>query len=216
MTERPILMSAPMVRACLRQVSPKTQTRRIVAEVPPRTRRWLFNLERDGLYWPATNSDYTGSGIACPYGGIGNRLWVREAARLRSVGPGRGELTISYRADDDEVSGQVYGHTLARGEKNPFVFTRWTPSIHMPRWACRLVLEVTAVRVERLQQIGESDAKAEGVLPMYPPGNGPARHVYAYRHLWDSLNAKRGFGWHTNPWVWVIDFRRAEALKAAA
>ncbi len=88
----------------------------------------------------------------------------------------------------------------------------WKPSIHMPRWASRITLEVTEVRVQRLNEISEEDAKAEGVLinaGRLPelPGEGRC----AFMHLWDSINGKSGFGWDVKPWVWAISFKRLEA-----
>lgn len=77
----------------------------------------------------------------------------------------------------------------------------------MPRWASRITLELTGVRVERVREISEEDAKAEGITaPMYPRKGEPTYRL-AYRYLWDSLNAKRGFGWNKNPWVWVLEFK---------
>jgi hypothetical protein len=101
---------------------------------------------------------------------------------------------------------------------------RWNPSIHMPRWACRIVLEVVSVRVERVQDITECDAEAEGVNPhdasivihRKPSGEHErcrvldGTHRGAFACLWDSINAKRGHGWDANPWVWVVEFRRVE------
>lgn len=183
MLERPILMSTSMVRACLRQVDPKTQTRRVVR------------------------------GEECPYGQAGVRLWVREAAKLRSVGPERGEVTIGYRADD-ELGGLITSHVLADGEKCPYQFTRWTPGIHMPRWACRLLLEVVDVRSERVQSISYADLLAEGFekradIHSEEIHRDAARDWYA--DLWDSLNAARGYSWRSNPWVWVVEFKRVAA-----
>jgi hypothetical protein len=197
MRERPILMSGPMVRAIL--AGAKSQTRRVVKPQPKIVHgyigEWLVTeqLFRDGR-----------AGLRCPFGQPGNsRLWVRETW-LKTTGG-----TIWYRAD---------GHDIAKGH--------WRPSIFMPRWACRLVLELTAVRVERVQDISEADAKAEGV-PLsngsatgqrYYEAWGPDRkcvsHVTArlpFTALWDSINAKRGYSWASNPWVWVLTFRRLEA-----
>ena len=211
MKERPILFSGAMVRALIE--GKKTQTRR-ATKFPDSTTavRWVRDHEME----PAGR--YTGWALecdapfllprTCPYGVPGDKLWVRETAMMRSVGPARNEISIVFRAEHGEMGGRILDHMVQPGEKNPFRGSSWTPGIHMPRWASRISLLVTGIRVERLQEISEEDSKAEGVLPMYPPGNGPARCRYAYRELWDSLNEKRGYGWATNPWVWVVEFKR--------
>jgi hypothetical protein len=91
----------------------------------------------------------------------------------------------------------------------------WRPSIHMPRWASRITLEIVSVRVERLQDINEEDAKAEGVLPAaygepdYTEDDyGPKNHRDGFQLLWDSINGPRGYGWDVNPFVWCVEFRR--------
>lgn len=85
---------------------------------------------------------------------------------------------------------------------------KWKPSIHMPRWASRINLEITDIRVERLQEINEEDAKHEGVKRINAGDFGMETWSSAFRNLWDSINSKRGYGWDTNPWVWVIEFKR--------
>lgn len=138
----------------------------------------------------------------CPYGVPGDRLWVREAFRQ-----GDGSMSVHYRADPDEVSGGP-----------------WRPSIHMPRWASRLTLEIMEVRVQRLQEISEEDARAEGVqaLPLQGPyagrwwtadvSAGLRLHgrsaEQAFNLAWESINWKRA-PWASNPWVWAIAFRKA-------
>jgi len=132
--------------------------------------------------------------VKSPYGGPGGRLWVRETHYVQSAGyvDGTGRI-IAYRATEPDAP------------------TTWTPSIHMPRWASRLTLEIIDVRVERLQEIGADDCEAEGVV-----SNHTVPELLAwqqslrrqYRELWNSLNEKRGYGWDANPWVWVIGFRR--------
>lgn len=128
----------------------------------------------------------------------GDRLWVRET--WSHDGP---DLeTVRARCEDMLVGGITYGPYYRATESAPDTLT-WKPSIHMPRWACRLLLDVKAVRVERLQDITQADAIAEGC----PADPSPGRSASVVFHdLWDSLNEKRGYGWDTNPWVWVIEF----------
>lgn len=201
--ERPILFAGPMVRAILD--GRKTQTRRVVKGVPdnavlpryydaeraPRpelahTFGWF--VPEAGDAWPMNDDDR----LRCPYGQPGDRLWVRE--------------TFSYPHDwREETDGREVA-IWRWADGNP-MYGDWTPpkpSIHMPRWACRLVLEVTAVRVERLQEITVGDCRAEGMdAPL-------GRLSTQFAKLWNSLNEKRGYGWDSNPWVWVIEFKRVE------
>lgn len=197
MKERPILFSAPMVRALLD--GSKAQTRRVVkCPYKPWKGRvydapWTV-VRHSGGGWRATQHREDGSiideigeaGFPCPYGVPGDRLWVRE-----TFGPCDGWLC--YRATE--------------GEKCVPDGGKWRPSIHMPRWASRITLTVTDVRVERLQDISEADAIAEGCLDTDGSPtqelSGTARGAYAV--LWDDLNAERA-PWATNPWVWVISF----------
>ena len=198
MIERPILFSGPMVRAILE--GRKSQTRRVL-RVPdhPAVADWVLDSEyRAAARAPSESvaeqyvSTFPYGRVPCRYGRPGDRLWVRETWRQGNTG-------VLYRADDICPSQQ-----------------HWRPSIFLKRAACRLVLEVTAVRVERLQDISEADAMAEGVeaVPVRafehahtPP---PREAVPAYRALWDSLNAKRA-PWSRNPWVWVVEFRKRGA-----
>lgn len=124
----------------------------------------------------------------------GDRLWVRETWYCAGVDESDG-YPVRYRE----------GATVQED-----VSISWRPSIFMPRWASRITLEITGVRVERLQDITEEDAKEEGVPPMIFSDGGYGKPDYrdGFRQLWDSINAKRGFGWDVNPWVWVIEFRR--------
>ena len=177
MKERPMLFSAPMVRALLAGM--KTQTRR------------AFKTKNGGV-WPNAN-DLPGIRQilrSCPYGQPGDRLWVRETF-ARIDGQTRPWIETDYKAT--YTHGDRLGDTLG-------IKKRWTPSIHMPRHASRITLEVTGVRVERLQDISEADAIAEGVY------TDPACPAYdAYAQLWDEIN---GLGsWEANPWVWVVEFK---------
>lgn len=192
MKERPILFSSPMVKALL--AGTKTQTRRLVKPQPGPELG-----ETPGAAWNAGFVD-----VKCPYGQEGDRLWVREAWGFDSGV--RGDFRPLGRND---LSGMdLLTHTLYRadGGKAP----RWRPSIHMPRWASRITLEVTSVRVERLQDITEEDAKAEGVdsVPVADvPRNGTLYHRDDFAQLWDIINGSKA-PWSSNPWVWVVGFRR--------
>lgn len=175
MKERPILFSAPMVRALLD--GRKTQTRRVVKPQPTATREEAIRTYGKGGTFILEAGFF---GVRCPYGQLGDRLWVRETWGACAGSP-------VYRADDNA--------TCPDGG-------RWKPSIHMPRWASRITLEVTGVRVERLQDISEEDAIAEGV----PEQRGDP---WAFQCLWDSINgARERCSWAANPWVWAITFSR--------
>lgn len=178
MKERPILFSAPMVRALLE--GRKTQTRRIV-KLPAKDgsgdNRFVFD-----------DAEGRKRFIDCPYGEPGDRLWVRETWRPA------------------QVDGMAWYAATCGDETHE----RWKPSIHMPRWASRITLEITGVRVEQLQDISESDAIAEGVTPSDMKAISCLdRNYHAYFMLWESINGSGS--WDLNPWVWVIEFRRIVA-----
>ncbi len=135
--------------------------------------------------------DVTGWRLSrCPFE-VGQDLWVRET--WLQCDDMLGDGTVYYRADGEDIPGP------------------WRPSIHMPRKFCRLTLRVTGVRVERVQEISEADAEAEGVQLQHLDDLGQTWKTYkrGFEALWDSINAKRGFGWDTNSWVWVVEFERA-------
>jgi hypothetical protein len=188
--ERPILFSAPMVRAIL--AGRKTQTRRVVHErlyvETFESGRPLVRIEQSDQLFGESATRWA----RCPYGAPGSRLWVRE--RWACLDPAS-RTPVIYATD--------------RGPKD----YRWRPSIHMPRWASRITLEVTNVRVERLQSITEEDARAEGVEVPASSGNG-ARDWFAA--AWDDLNECRGYPWASSPWVWVISFSRLDDKERAA
>lgn len=201
MKERPILFSAPMVRAILD--GSKTQTRRIVGG---------HSIRQPGVFIGLTGPDaeqinfdtesaewYCDGGFwhkRCPYGQPGDRLWVRETFTAT-----RDREAILYRADP-------FYADMPRGDLGRD--WDWTPSIHMPRWASRILLEVVGVRVERLQDISEDDAIAEG-CQWDEDDNHEVDPVSMYRELWEQINGAGS--WDANPWVWVVEFRRMEQGK---
>lgn len=189
MKERPILFSAPMVRAILDGT--KTQTRRVVKSRPDKNMGPRCVLLPNELAGEVNAGDYTN----CPYGQPGDRLWVRET--FHTVDGHR----AFYRAD--------YNHN-PKGDKEHGIV--WTPSIHMPRWASRIALEVTGVRAEPLQDISDADVESEGIQEIVDAGidhDGWPRD--AYRALWEQINGPGS--WSANPWVWVIEFKVVEAAK---
>lgn len=200
MRERPILFAAPMVRAVLADV--KTQTRRA--------------LKPAGRYRLDLAAPADGGPSRCPYGKSGELLWVREAWDFIPEGdPGTPNCAgIRYWADGG------YELRSPPSDFNPMLYgkERVRPSIHMPRWASRITLEIIGVRVERLQDISEADAIAEGIQ-RWPLGfrvdvSGAPKHESrtferaqaAYRWLWQSINGAGS--WDLNPWVWVLQFKR--------
>ena len=210
MKERPILFSAPMVRAILGGT--KKQTRRAIKgdlDDEARLHVGMYHptvTDRHGEEQPGPEvfGAWTTDGewaMRCPYGQPGDRLWVRETFQRFSE-----DGEIIYKADK---AGFDAMNELKRDE---FYEARWRPSIHMPRWASRITLEVTAVKVERLQDISEADAKAEGAepyrLPVHPDREH-LRHVDGYHDLWESINGPGS--WDANPWVWCVSFSRLEA-----
>lgn len=186
MRERPILFSGAMVRAILN--GRKNQTRRVVRP--------------DG--------DPTDSALRCPYGAPGDRLWVRETWAVGRVFDRTRPAEIPTVERDVPVWWRADGFAEESDNRG-----RWRPSIHMPRWASRITLDIVSVRVERLQAITEADAFAEGVeanpYVMCDGTTDEAMSISArdnFRALWDSINGKRlGCSWGANPWVWVVEFR---------
>lgn len=216
----PILFSGAMVRALIDGV--KTQTRRVINPQPSQQADVFDPYNGNPDHFTAWSSDgkmfldpgnVTGTAHwRCHHGRVGDHLYVRETVRL-----------VGRRHRGTERRSVLYPATCCPGTvKGPFI-----PSILMPRWASRITLEVLVVRAQKLQEITEADARAEGVREVTKDGQLKKYCIYdngdmsttpwadmprtardAYRALWDSLNAKRGFGWDKNPWVWVIEFKR--------
>lgn len=234
MKERPILFSGPMIRAILD--GRKTQTWRAVKPKEPYpahlydgypVRAALLETGEWGWIQDGCTVGFVGR---CPYGQPGDRLWVRETFVVEDTYEYEGDHIMPtdgcpVRAEGDDLFGKwhLIPHYRAT-EPEPHIVpcdledgtddgTRWTSSRYMPRWASRIMLEVTGVRVERLEDITCEDAKAEGVEPCDCPQPLKEQHneyLCAFQELWERLNAKRGYGWGENPWCWVISFKRIE------
>ena len=228
MKERPILFSAPMVRALL--AGTKTQTRRVLKTQPAAVERWKHGERTDDTSARyAVLRDDAGKGWAncgpfgCPYGELGDRLWVRETFYAW----GRWETRFSAKKGRDEwhfidltlECGKSYAYAAdglqpqpMGGRREAGAAPRWwkRPAIHMPRAASRLMLEITGVRVEQLRSISNDDAYDEGVVnwaaEVVKDGNKFPSAQRAFRALWESINGAES--WEANPWVWAITFRR--------
>lgn len=202
--ERPILMSSPMVRAILD--GRKTQTRRVCKPLVGATGVQDVYHRPDGQFIGLHLPRGAGVGVTlpfhCPYGCIGERLWVRESFCLATGPGGPDDVLVLYKANPED-----------------HVFDKWKPSIHMPRIACRITLEITDVRIERLQAISEEAARDEGCPGENVKWSSPyiiGAHTddgllpsEQFRELWDSINGKK-HPWTSNPWVWAITFKRQE------
>ncbi|MFM0141805.1 hypothetical protein [Paraburkholderia sp. RL18-085-BIA-A] len=227
MKERPILFSGPMVRALLD--GSKTQTRRIVK---PTGAHHIFQFrgtddacgadEPTGEWAWGSSESVVSKHIRCPYGKPGDRLWVREthaevfevdipagrpAGPIGTSGsPARPDWKSRYVYAADGPMPKAQWHHV--GDSQP---VRWTPSIHMPRAASRITLEVIGVRVERLQDCSDTDAEAEGInfLRHVPDADETLTPRELYMCLWDGLKPAAGATWADNPWVWVVEFKRA-------
>lgn len=211
MKERPILFSAPMVRAI--REDRKTQTRRVVKPSKLPDGNWM--VETIGgthkiTHWD--NDTAETSILTCPYGQPGDFLWVRETWMPDAPHDGTWAATSFYGCKNSPLSDiperfRTPAHCLYRASWTGNDLVGWKPSIHMPRWASRITLEITGVRVERLWDISDSDSLAEGI---YPTSTGlyPGSPKAVYRKLWESINGPGS--WEANPFVWVLEFRRVK------
>lgn len=232
MKERPIIFSAESVGAIL--AGRKTQTRRVIKSQP----HGLLCVDCASPYGYSWDSPSEGEQIPrCPYGQVGDRLWVRETFVLENTSEYSSDVDAPtdrpFKQEGDEWEGHyllIPHYRATEPEPNIVSFDRedglddhtsWKSSIFMPRWASRITLEIVRVGVERVQLITESEAKAEGVEFQFPGKseatyrdyqlrtlNGCETAKESYMTLWDSINRKRGYGWQENPWVWVVEFRR--------
>ncbi len=218
-----MIFNAEMVRALLD--GRKTQTRRPIKW--KQTRFTEIGEREDGSKWPWSEDAEHACDFwhPCPFGAVGDRIWVREtwgvvshafsddglmidwvpdrpATAIHEMPFGNGYYSgyAIYAADGDFTWGDDDGYEDGR--------SCWKPSIHMPRAASRILLEITNVRVERLRSMSQDDARAEGVIA----ASGPMEAGLAFRELWDSIYGEES--WKANPWVWVIKFKRIEELTA--
>ncbi|AUU95497.1 TPA: hypothetical protein GL276_13555 [Klebsiella pneumoniae] len=219
MKERGMIFNGEMVRAILD--GRKTQTRRPIKW--KQTRFTEIGEREDGSKWPWSEDAEHACDFwhPCPFGAVGDRIWVREtwgvvshafsddglmidwvpdrpATAIHEMPFGNGYYSgyAIYAADGDFTWGDDDGYEDGR--------SCWKPSIHMPRAASRILLEITNVRVERLRSMSQDDARAEGVIA----ASGPMEAGLAFRELWDSIYGEES--WKANPWVWVIEFKRVE------
>jgi len=232
--ERPIIMGPDSVRAVL--ADRKTQTRRVLRrEHVDDVHAWC-RCDADGSWigWAGQRAELTdydlftqraypdGGGVRCPYGVVGDRLWVREAFKTSEYHCTEEQQDEAHECGEHCKQTYVYYAATPRhgyrpvpdraaitylDESSPLTdwYTAgWKTPIFMPRWASRLTLEITDVRVQRLQDISDEDARAEGQGITW--GGGCFHRSFAGG--WDSINKKRGHGWDTNPWTWAVSFRR--------
>lgn len=219
MTERGMIFNGEMVRAILD--GRKTQTRRIMAPQPADDIERCIFPNPEVIGWKSSLRHKYGSTTAhfCPYGKPGDRIWVREAFRVHSRATDVAPLV--YKASErNSWTEQTLRVPVAVCNK-PATPEKWTPSLHMPRWASRILLEITDVRVERLNSIHDVDAMREGIQNLTTcshadfgiPGVVNAQHpVRAFQLLWESIYGADS--WRANPWVWVIEFKRVEGGAA--
>lgn len=193
MTERGMIFNGDMVRAILN--GRKTQTRRPIKW--KQTRFTEIGEREDGSKWPWSEDAEHACDFwhPCPFGAVGDRIWVRETWARYNID--QNSHDIAYRAT-----------TPADWPEEG----RWRPSIHMPRWASRILLEITDVRVERLNSISEEDAGREGYPAAPSPYGGQMDKWLWFRQLWDGIYPEQSF--KHNPWVWVISFKRVEGGAA--
>ncbi|ECZ9315131.1 hypothetical protein AB7T25_003467 [Salmonella enterica] len=211
MKERGMIFNAEMVNAILS--GRKTQTRR---PIKWKQTRFTEIAERDdGSLWPWAEDCERGGDIwfACPFGEVGDRIWVRETWQV--IHDHIDESShVEYRTyapsipkEKDRYWHTVYAEHFGDESREDRGFP-WRPAIHMPRWASRITLEITDVRVERLRGLSEEDAKSEGIIPSAGGVLPGWEYRINFRDLWMDIYGTDN--WEANPWVWVIEFKRVE------
>ncbi|HGF0125215.1 TPA: hypothetical protein ACGBT9_004686 [Klebsiella variicola] len=223
MKERGMIFNGEMVRALMS--GRKTQTRRPIKW--KQTRFTEIGEREDGSKWPWSEDAEHACDFwhPCPFGAVGDRIWVRETWGVVSHAFSDDGLMIDWVPDRPTTAihempfgnGYYSGYAIYAvdgdftwGDDDGYEDGRscWKPSIHMPRAASRILLEITNVRVERLRSMSQDDARAEGVIA----ASGPMEAGLAFRELWDSIYGEES--WKANPWVWVIEFKRVEGGAA--
>lgn len=223
MTERGMIFNAEMVRAILD--GRKTQTRRPIKW--KQTRFTEIGEREDGSKWPWSEDAEHACDFwhPCPFGAVGDRIWVRETARCEwqrgDFKDAAFETGVTYKANGERQSfrsAEQY-KTFPRRSHATNGDLAWHPSIHMPRWASRILLEITDVRVERLNAISQADAIAEGAPPSHPSIDCVSQEYGFpdFSRSWFGQTWQHIYGeesWDANTWVWVIEFKRVEGGAA--
>lgn len=234
---KPILFSTPMVQAILREENPKTNTRRVILPQPV-----LEPWDGTPGMWKWKDCQWMDGGLGMPQSGVddyapcrpGDVLWVRETFARHGVADFalKGKVNPEKNPEFNDGTIMGFGNYIYKADEyepydNTYIIT-WKPSIFMPKEAARIFLHVTDVRAERLQDISTEDAIAEGFegVKCDHPNIRLGICTDCYNHgwlepptadfaqTWEALNAKRGYGWDKNPWVWVYAFRRIEKEEA--
>lgn len=219
MKERPILMSTEMVKATLEDW--KTNTRRLIKPQPPENSIPIYDVLNcyKGKGWAFQYPELIDNGIThnkifklpqkgkCPYGDKGDLLYVRERWCVGKPFDDVKPSDLCKWEDDESILAVDYFANDKRMWHKDYQ-GKWRPSIHMPKWAVRIWLEIQKVRIERLQDITQPDIYAEGIPMNLCIYKDEEEHRYLFKELWDSINAKCGYRWDINPWVWVIEFKR--------
>lgn len=200
MKESPLPFTADMIKAVYADL--KTKTRRVIK--PQFTQLWGQGVRiGDDTYSCHVNIPVPDGWkwLRCPYGKAGDRLWVREACAIGwcDTSP----LAVDYHADGKRTHFVIETPQQAQAAA-AYINDSRRPPMYMPRWASRLMLEVVSVGVERVQDITQEDAVAEGCVEIA----GRSWGRLGFSQLWDQINGTRGYGWDVNPWVWVVEFRR--------
>lgn len=187
---KPILFNTEMVQAILE--GRKTQTRRVVKSRHESGEYLIVRQKEDGQLLEIQSLDFNGKNcnknVTCPFGKVGDVLWVRETFKISKKGE-----RYQYLATDENHSDKQQ---------------KWKPSIHMPFEACRLFLQITNIRIERLQDIGDADAANEGCIYGRGASVDPAVGNNIFINLWQSVYGAES--WNANPWVWVIEFKQIQ------